>query len=139
MVKILHFWIFYRLKFLKKKLSMAIMIDLVKLDGVHCNLRCMVCEILFLKKCLLKNLFTEYRLKAELQVINECDLKTLPESREIQLLVLHQEQIQHIEQLEETLTFLRAKRTEVMAELKQEEESHSLLQSVNEVLKVCKN
>ncbi|KAI8785282.1 centromere protein K [Biomphalaria glabrata] len=77
----------------------------------------------------------EKRLKAELLLLEENGPSTLPENKEIQRLVLEQNQLKSSEQLEEVLVFFRAKRSEVIDELKREEETSSELQRVNETLK----
>ncbi|CAG5129511.1 unnamed protein product [Candidula unifasciata] len=77
----------------------------------------------------------EKRLKAELQFIREKDLKTLPENVDLQLLILEQNQEKKLDNLRETLTYAEALQSEVLEDIKQEEETHSSLSILNEVLK----
>ncbi|XP_005096706.1 centromere protein K [Aplysia californica] len=77
----------------------------------------------------------EKRCKAELQYLKENSLKTLPEDPAIQRLLLQQSQETRHEQLSETLVFLRAKREEVLAGIKAEEEANELLLGLNKSLK----
>lgn len=77
-----------------------------------------------------------FRLKAELLFVRERDLKTLPESASLQMLILEQHQEKQLDNLRETLTYSQALQSEVLEDIKQEEEAHSSLSILNEALKV---
>ncbi|KAH9507298.1 hypothetical protein Btru_056863 [Bulinus truncatus] len=77
----------------------------------------------------------EKRLKAEILFLEENEPRTLPENKEIQQIVLEQDQRKCLEELEEVLVLFRGKRSEVTVELQQAEETHSQLMSLNETLK----
>ncbi|BFZ11604.1 hypothetical protein BsWGS_14643 [Bradybaena similaris] len=77
----------------------------------------------------------EKRLKAELLFVRERDLKTLPESASLQMLMLEHHQEKQLDNLRETLTYSQALQSEVLEDIKQEEEAHSSLSTLNEALK----
>ena len=74
---------------------------------------------------------------AELQILREHNFKSLPDDPDIQRQALKENQQKRIEQLNETLVYLRARRSEVINDTKPEEMSHDDLLRMNKALTVC--
>jgi len=77
----------------------------------------------------------EKRYTAEIETISTTGVIPLPENPDILRHVLKQEQETKIDQLNETLLFLRAQRGETQSNIEAEDKTHKLLLSLNSALK----
>ena len=86
------------------------------------------------KSCLF--LLSFFRCRAELQYLKENRFHQATTDPEEQKFLVREEQKKQIEQLEENLVYLRAKRDEYIADIEKEETLHENLIQINKSLKV---